>query len=45
VDVSKQQKIAEETLNLFVPMAEKLKLVILAQELKELSSEVLNKKE
>jgi (p)ppGpp synthase/HD superfamily hydrolase len=43
-DVNKQKKIAEETFQLFVPMAEKLGLVGLAKELKELSLEVLSKK-
>jgi (p)ppGpp synthase/HD superfamily hydrolase len=43
-DVNKQKKIAEETFQLFVPMAEKLRLVNLAKELQELSLEVLSKK-
>jgi Na+/proline symporter len=43
-DVNKQKKIAEETLNLFVPMAEKLALVDVAKELKKISLEVLSKK-
>jgi (p)ppGpp synthase/HD superfamily hydrolase len=41
---NKQQKIAEKTLNLFVPGAEKLGLVALGKELQELSLEVLSKK-
>jgi Na+/proline symporter len=43
-DVNKQKKIAEETFQLFVPMAEKLGLVDVEKELKELSLEVLSKK-
>jgi (p)ppGpp synthase/HD superfamily hydrolase len=44
-DVSKQKKIAEETFQLFVPMAEKLGLVDVAKELKDISLKVLGKKE
>jgi (p)ppGpp synthase/HD superfamily hydrolase len=43
-DINKQKKIAEETFQLFVPMAEKLGLVDVGKELKELSLEVLSKK-
>jgi hypothetical protein len=43
-DLKKQKKIAEETFQLFVPMAKKLGLVDVEKELKELSLEVLNKK-
>jgi Na+/proline symporter len=43
-DLSKQQKIAEETLQLFVPMAKQLGLTDVEKELKELSLAVLSKK-
>jgi Na+/proline symporter len=43
-DISKQQEIAEETLKVFVPMAEELGLTALAQELKGISLSTLSKK-
>jgi hypothetical protein len=43
-DVNKQKKIAEETYQLFVPMAEKLGLVDVAKELQDISLKVLSKK-
>ena len=42
--LDKQKKISDETFNLFVPMAEHLNLPDVAQELKEMSLEVLGKK-
>lgn len=42
--VNKQKKIAEETFQLFVPMAEKLGLVGVAKELKDISLKVLGRK-
>jgi hypothetical protein len=43
-DIKKQQKIAEETFQLFVPMAKQLGLTDVEKELRELSLEVLSKK-
>lgn len=43
-DINKQKKIAEETFQLFVPMAKQLGLVAVAKELEELSLEVLSQK-
>lgn len=43
-DLKKQQKIAEETFQLFVPMAKQLGLTDVAKELNTLSLEVLSKK-
>jgi (p)ppGpp synthase/HD superfamily hydrolase len=43
-DVKKQQEIAEETLNVFVPMAKQLRLADVAKELEELSLKVLSNK-
>ncbi len=40
--LKKQQQIAEETLNFFVPMAKYLDLTAISQELEELSLQVLN---
>jgi (p)ppGpp synthase/HD superfamily hydrolase len=41
--VNKQKKIAEETFQLFVPMAKQLGLIDIGRELKELSLEVLSR--
>jgi (p)ppGpp synthase/HD superfamily hydrolase len=41
--LAKQKKIAEETLQFFVPIAQHLGLMQAMEELKKLSSEVLNR--
>lgn len=43
-DLNKQKKIAEETLQLFVPMAKQLGLTEVEKKLKDISLEVLGKK-
>ena len=42
--LAKQKYIANETLNFFVPLAQNLNLISVAQELKKRSLEVLSKK-